>query len=110
MIDTALVHVACSPQESGIQLTDFAAAYPSFNHAWILSVIEKTGLLEFISRFLRNTSSDSITHVEFARTTRGQFFMAKGVRQELSSERFSYCNGLRSFLQMAPRDSYPKEP
>ena len=28
METTALAHVACAPQESGILLTDFAAAYP----------------------------------------------------------------------------------
>ena len=31
----ALAHVACAPQESGVLLTDFAAAYPSVNHSWI---------------------------------------------------------------------------
>ena len=51
---TALGHVACAPQESGILLTDFAAAYPSVNHSWILSVIEKTELPEFICRFVRS--------------------------------------------------------
>ena len=30
---TALAHVACAPRESGILLTDFAAAYPSVNHS-----------------------------------------------------------------------------
>ena len=39
---TALAHVACSPKESGILFTDFAAAYPSVSHSWILSVLEKT--------------------------------------------------------------------
>ena len=29
----ALAHVACAPQESGILLTDFAAAYPSVNYS-----------------------------------------------------------------------------
>ena len=77
---TALAHVACAPQESGILLTDFAAAYPSVNHSWIFSVLENTGLLGFLCRFLRSIYSDSITHVEFARTERGQFFMARGVR------------------------------
>ena len=33
----ALAHVACSPLESGILLTNFAAAYPSVNHSWIFS-------------------------------------------------------------------------
>ena len=32
---TALALVACSRQESGILLTDFAAACPSVNHSWI---------------------------------------------------------------------------
>ena len=30
---TGLAHVACAPQESSILLTNFAAAYPSVNHA-----------------------------------------------------------------------------
>ena len=45
---TALAHVACAPRESGILLTDFAAAYPSVNHSWIFHVVEKTELPEFI--------------------------------------------------------------
>ena len=51
---TALAHVACTAQESGIMLTDFAAAYPSVNHSWILSVLEKTELTDCICRFLRS--------------------------------------------------------
>ena len=78
---TALARVACAPQESGILLTDFAAACPSVNHSWIFSVLENTELPSFICRFLRSIYSDSITHVEFAGTARGQFLMARGVRQ-----------------------------
>ena len=61
---TALAHVACAPQEQGVLLTDFAAAYPSVNHSWIFSVIENTGLT-VLCRFLRSIYSDSITHVEY---------------------------------------------
>ena len=78
---TALAHVACGPQESGILLTDFAAAHPSANHSWILSLFEKTELPGFICRFLRSIYSDSTTHVEFAGATQGQCLMARGVRQ-----------------------------
>ena len=78
---TALAHVACAPQGSSIQLTDFAAAYPSVNHSWIFSMIEKTELHDFISRFLRSIYNDRTTHVEFAGATRRQFLMARGVRQ-----------------------------
>ena len=49
---TALAHVACAPQESGILLTNFAAAYPSVNHSWIFHVLEKTEQPEFMCRFL----------------------------------------------------------
>ena len=58
---TALAHAACAPQESGVLLTDFAAAYPSVNHSWIFSVIENTGLPAFLCRFLRSIYRDSIT-------------------------------------------------
>ena len=77
---TALARVACTPQESCVLLTDFAAAYPSVNHSWIVFVLEKTELLEFICRFLRSIHNDSTTHVDFAGATRGQFLMARGVR------------------------------
>ena len=60
---TALAHVACAPQESGVLLTDFAASYPSVNHSWIFSVIENTGLPGTLCRFLRSVYCDSITHV-----------------------------------------------
>ena len=44
---TALAHVACAPHESSILLTDFATAYPSVNHFWILHVLEKIELPKF---------------------------------------------------------------
>ena len=47
---TALAHVACAPQESGVPLTDFAAAYPSVNHSWIFYVLQRAELPEFICR------------------------------------------------------------
>ena len=53
---TDWAHVACSPQESVILLTDSAAAYPSVNHAWILSVIERTERPVCISRLLRSVN------------------------------------------------------
>ena len=54
---TALAHVACAPRESGILLTDFAAAYPCVNHSWIFHVLDKTELPEFICRFLHASNS-----------------------------------------------------
>ena len=107
---TALAHVACAPQESGILLTDFAAAYPSVTNCWIFSVLENTGLPDFLCRFLRSIYSDSTTYVEFAGADRGQFLMVRGVRQGCPASGFPFCNGRRPDLQMAPRDNYSKEP
>ena len=90
---TALAHVACAPQESGFLYTDFAAACPSVNHSWIFSVLENTELPGFICRFLRSIYSDSITHVEFAGAERGQFLMARGVRQGCPASGFPFCDG-----------------
>ena len=78
---TALGHVACAPKDSGVLLTDFAAVYPSVNHSWIFSVLEHASLRDFLCRFQRSIHRDSITHVEFAGAERGQFLMARGVRQ-----------------------------
>ena len=78
---TALARVACAPQDSGVLLTDFVSAYSSVSHSWIFSVFENTGLPDFLCRFLRSICRDSITHVEFAGAERGQFLMARRVRQ-----------------------------
>ena len=104
---TALAHVACAPQESGVLLTDSAAAYPSVNHSWIFSVIENTGLPAFLCHLLRNIKRNSITHVEFAGTERGQFLMARGVRQGCLASGFLFAMAFDpifrwlDFLQLA---------
>ena len=67
----SLAHVACAPRESGILLTDFAAAYLSVDHSWIFHVLTKAELLEFICSLLRRIYRDSTTHVEFAGMSRG---------------------------------------
>ena len=69
---TALAHVACAPLETGVLLTDFAAAYPSVYHSWIFSVLENTGLPDFLCLFFYVAFYlDSIAHVEFAGAERG---------------------------------------
>ena len=88
---TALAHVACAPQDSGVLLTDFAAAYPSVNHSWIFSFLEHIGLPDFLCRFLRSTYKDSITHVEFSGADRGQFLMSRGVRQGCPASGFLFA-------------------
>ena len=41
---------------------------------------------------------DSTTNVEFGGTTRGQFFIARGVRQRLSCQRLLVCDGFPPFF------------
>ena len=85
---TALAHIACAPQESGVLLTDFAAAYPSVNHSWIFSVIENTGLPFFLCRFLRNIYRDSMTHVVFRGSRTRTIFHGQRSTTRLSCEWF----------------------
>ena len=105
---TALAHVACAPQESGVLLTDFAAAYPSVNHSWILSVLEKTVLLGFICRCLRSMYNDSTTHVEFAGATRCQFLMARGVRQGCPASGFLFAVAFDPIFRWLQETVFPR--
>ena len=107
---TALAHVACAPQESGVLLTDFAAAYPSVNHSWNFSVIENTGLPAFLCRFLRSIYRDSITHVEFAGAERGQFLLARGVRQGCPSSGFLFAMAFDPIFRWLQESIFPRNP
>ena len=105
---TALAHLACAPQESGIHLTDFAAAHTSVNSSWIFRVLEKAELPRFIRRFLRSIHVDSNTEVEFAGKVRGHFFMARGVRQGCPASGFLFA--LDPIFPMDTRIDHPKRP
>ena len=107
---TALAHVACAPQELGIFLTDFAAAYPSVNHSWIFSVLENTGLPGFLCRFLRSIYSDSITHLEVAGADRGQFLMARGVRQGCRASGFLFAVAFDPIFRWLQETIIPRNP
>ena len=98
---TALAHVACATSDSGILLTDFACAYPCVDHTWIFHVLEKAELPVFIRPFLRMISSDSMTEVEFAGKARGQFLMARGVRQGCPASGFPFTMAFNPFFPTA---------
>ena len=93
-----------------ILLTDFPAAYPSVNHSWILSVIEKTELPEFIGRFLRSIYNDSTTHVEFAGATQGHFLMARGVRQGCPASGFLFAMAFDPIFRWLQEMIVPRNP
>ena len=107
---TALAHVACAPPESDVLLTNFAAAYPSVNHSWIFSVIEITGLHAFICRFLPSIYKDTITHVEFAGAERGQFLIARGVRQGCPASGFLFAVAFDPIFRWLQESIIPKNP
>ena len=96
----ALAHVACATRDSGILVTDFAAAYPSVNHSWIFHVLEKAEVPGFSCRFLRVIYCNGMMEVEFARKTRGQFLMSRGVRQGCPASRFLFAMAFRPYLSM----------
>ena len=58
---TALAHVGCDPQESGVLLADFVDAYPSVNLSWIFSVLENSALLAFPVGFCGISGTASLT-------------------------------------------------
>ena len=107
---TVLAHVACAPQESGILLTDFAAAYSSVNHSWIFHVLDKKDLPEFICRSLRRIFYDSTTAVEFAGMTRGQFLMARSVRQGCPASGFLFAMAFDPIFRWLQDAISPRNP
>ena len=105
---TALADVGCAPQDSGVLLTDSAAAYPSVTHSWIFSVLENTGLPDFLCRFQRSIYKDSITHVEFAGAERGHFLMARGVRQGCPASGFLFAMAFDQIFRWLQESVIPK--
>ena len=91
---TALAHVVCAPQESGVLVTDFAAAYPSVNHSWILSVIEKQNCPPFSvasCEIFTGTASHTWNSRE---ENEGNSFNGQRSTTRLSCEWFPFCDGL----------------
>ena len=98
------------PARISVLLTDFAAAYPSVNQSWIFSVLENTELPGFICRFLRSIYWVSITHVEFAGAERGQFLMARGVRQGCPASGFLFAMAFYPIFRWLQEIIIPKNP
>ena len=93
-----------------ILLTDFAAAYPSVNHSWIFSVLEKTKSPEFICRLHRSICNDSTTHVEFAGTTWRQFLLARDVRQGCPASGFLFAMAFDPIFRWLQEADIPRNP
>ena len=91
-------------------MIDFAAAYSNFNHYWIFSVLENTGLLGFLCRFLRSIHKDSITHVELAGAERGQFLMVRGVRQGCPASGFLFAMAFDPIFRWLQETIIPRNP
>ena len=79
--------------------------YPSVNHSWIFSVIEKTELPDFINRFLRNIFNDSTTCVERDNS------LWRGCKTRLSNERFFLLQWLFDpIFRWLPETVIPRNP
>ena len=90
---TALARAPCAPPESGILLTDLAAAYPCVNHSWIFHALEKTELPEFICRVLRRIYYDSTRRVGIRRNDRRSVPHGQGRETRLSGKWLLVCDG-----------------
>ena len=75
-----------------------------------IPVLEKTELPESICRFLRRIYHDSTTHVEFAGTTRGQFLMARGVRQGCLASGFLFAMAFDPIFRWFQDAIIPRNP
>ena len=73
-------------------------------------MLEKTELPEFICRFLRIIYDDSTTHVEFEGATRGQFLMARGVRQGRPASGFLFVMAFDPIFSWLQDAIIPRNP
>ena len=96
---TALAFVACAPRESGIFLTDFAAAF-GFSTRW-----KRQSCLSSSAASCERIYYDSTTYVEFAGTTRGQFLMARGVRQGCLASGFLFATAFDPIFRCSRKQS-----
>ena len=107
---TALARVAFAPRESGILLTDFAAAYPCVNHSWIFHVLEKTEMPEFICRFLAKNLLRQHHARRMRRNDPRTVPHGQGRETRLSGKWLLVCDGFRRYLSLAPGRDHSKEP
>ena len=105
-----LSQIIASLTRENLAETDFAAAYPSVNHSWIFHVLEKAELPEFICLFLRRIYYDGTTRVEFAGMTRGQFLMARGVRQGCPASGFLFAMAFDPIFRWLQDAIIPRNP
>ena len=73
-------------------------------------MLENTGLPGFLCRFLRSFYNDSTTHVEFAGATRGQFLMARGVRQGCPASGFLFAMAFDPIFRWLQETIIPRNP
>ena len=75
-----------------------------------LPQIEKTELPEFICLFLQRIYYDSTTHVEFPGATRGQFLIARGVRQGFPASGFLFAMAFDPIFRWLQDAIIPRNP
>ena len=73
-------------------------------------MLEKAELPEFFCRFLRRIFCESTTHVEFAKMTGAQFFMARGVRQGCPARAFLFAMAFDPIFSWLQDAIIPRNP
>ena len=91
-------------------IADVAAAYPSVNHSWIFHVLEKASARIHLPVFTNDLLCNSITQVQFAGRTRGQFLMARGVRQWCLASGFLLALAFDPLIRWIEDAAIPRNP
>ena len=107
-ISSKQIPVNIFEQESVILLTDFVAAYPSVDHSWILTATEKTELHVFLSAASFKVFTTTAPRMWNSReATRGQFLMARGVRQGCPASGFIFAMAFDPFFRWVQETVFP---
>ena len=107
---SALAHVACSPQESNILLTDSAAASPSVIHSWIFHILEKAELPQFIRRFSRMFFFAKALRKLNLQGKPKDIFYGQGVRQGCPASGFLFAMAFDPFFRWLHDSIIPRDP
>ena len=97
---SALAQYACLTRDPGILMTDFACAYASETHSWIVNVLDKAELPLLISQLLRMFCSNKHDRGRIRRQNQRTLSHGKRCKTRMS---YQLCpvRGLRPHLSLA---------
>ena len=107
---TALAHVACSPQEIGYFTDGLCHCIHQCQSLLNFARLRRRSCLSSFVGFLRKIYCNSTTQVRFAGRTRGQFTMARGVRQGCPASAFLFAMAFDPISRWLANTIIPRNP